>query len=90
VVNVSRDDAVAFCRWASEVTRHAVRLPTEAEWEEAAPGEGARLTSVDQQTQLHKRPAQLADLRGAHLHQRRAEPFPKIAADPWRAQQGLQ
>jgi len=30
---VSHNDAVAFCQWAAEVTKQAVRLPTEAEWE---------------------------------------------------------
>ncbi|MGB8649012.1 MAG: SUMF1/EgtB/PvdO family nonheme iron enzyme [Anaerolineae bacterium] len=41
--NVSWDDAVAFCKWASEVTKRAVRLPTEAEWEKAARGTGGRV-----------------------------------------------
>lgn len=44
VVNVSWDDAVAYCRWLTEKLRkegkigkdQAVRLPTEAEWEKAA------------------------------------------------------
>ena len=35
VINVSYDDALAYCAWLSEVTGASLRLPTEAMWEYA-------------------------------------------------------
>ena len=38
VINVSRDDAAAYCMWLSDKTRLNFKLPTEAQWENAARG----------------------------------------------------
>ena len=38
VVNVSYQDALAYCQWLSQQTKKQYRLPTEEEWEKAARG----------------------------------------------------
>jgi formylglycine-generating enzyme required for sulfatase activity len=38
VVNVSWEDATAYCAWLSQKTNKLYRLPTEAEWEKASRG----------------------------------------------------
>jgi formylglycine-generating enzyme required for sulfatase activity len=42
VTDVSFDDAVSFCRWATDDLGRPVRLPTGAEWEAAARGHDGR------------------------------------------------
>ncbi len=39
VVNVSWNDAVAYCKWLSDMTGKNIQLPSEAEWEKAARGD---------------------------------------------------
>jgi serine/threonine-protein kinase len=43
VVDVARDDTLAFCAWLSQATGKEFRLPNEPEWEKAARGDDGRL-----------------------------------------------
>ncbi len=62
VVNVSWNDAVAFCRWLSCKEGKAYRLPTEAEWEYACrAGTTTRFEFGDDERNL-KQAANIADL----------------------------
>ena len=55
VVNVSWNDAVAFCKWLSEKEGKTYRLPTEAEWEFACrAGTKTRYSSGDDPESLAK------------------------------------
>jgi len=43
VANVDWNDALAFCRWASDVSGYDVQLPSEAQWEKGARGSDGRI-----------------------------------------------
>lgn len=68
VINVSWDDAVAFCEWMSSQDNHTYRLPTESEWEYACRAGTTTLFSTGDDPDSLKGFANLAD---ATLHKQR-------------------
>jgi formylglycine-generating enzyme required for sulfatase activity/serine/threonine protein kinase len=63
VTAVTCDDALAYCKWLSELTGKTYRLPTELEWEKAARG-GVVLNDADNPEPLRRFPWGNKDLKG--------------------------
>jgi sulfatase modifying factor 1 len=78
VVNVTWNDANAFCRWLAQRTKKAMRLPTEAEWEYAArAGSAKRFYSGDDPETL----AKVGNVADATAKKKLQDLDPTIAAE---------
>ena len=64
VVNVTWNDALAFCRWLSRKEGRTYRLPTEAEWEYACRGGTATQYAYGDDPATLAQVANIADVRG--------------------------
>jgi sulfatase modifying factor 1 len=67
IVNVTWNDAVAFCDWLSEKERQQYRLPTEAEWEYACRAGGKTTYSTGDDTKQLAEAANMYDERTASV-----------------------
>jgi formylglycine-generating enzyme required for sulfatase activity len=61
VVNVSWNDAVAFCKWLSKREGRTFQLPTEAQWEYACRGKSTRIYVTGDDVEALKGFANVAD-----------------------------
>ena len=78
VVDVSWDDAVAFCDWASTTTGMAVSLPTEAQWEYAC------RAGTSTQWSFGSSESELAEYAWFNRNaERRTRPVGGLKPNPW-------
>ena len=86
VINVSWDDAKAYCRWLSHVTGQPYRLPSEAEWEYACRAGtttpfwwGSEITTA--QANYHGNYIYGSGAKGEY--RQRTLPVDRLTANPW-------